>query len=181
MEEHQWALHRPHGQVEGGWRQGHSACRSLHGQHMCQPQQKKTHIENSTTIRQPCSLHNPFCLQHLPATMCIGSQDFEQSLWHAYRLCAGSHCAWWNTWRSVTRVLCSMLHASWCVTRRAGVSCGSQVADDSNGNELSIFDPRAQPWVSWMDATHGNAAAAQMLAKAAMEEAAAALNMGRAR
>ncbi|KAF5832994.1 hypothetical protein DUNSADRAFT_10950, partial [Dunaliella salina] len=53
------------------------------------------------------------------------------------------------------------------------------VADDSNGAELSIFDPRAQPWVQWMDATHGNAAAAQMLAKAAMEEAAAALSVRR--
>jgi len=53
------------------------------------------------------------------------------------------------------------------------------VADDSNGAELSIFDPRAQPWVQWMDATHGNAAASQMLAKAAMEEAAAALSVRR--
>lgn len=25
--------------------------------------------------------------------------------------------------------------------------CSPQVADDSNGGELSIFDPRAQPWV----------------------------------
>ncbi|GAX81721.1 hypothetical protein CEUSTIGMA_g9149.t1 [Chlamydomonas eustigma] len=48
------------------------------------------------------------------------------------------------------------------------------VADDSNGAELTIFDPRAQPWIQWMDATHGNAAAAAMLAKAAQEEAAAA-------
>ena len=47
------------------------------------------------------------------------------------------------------------------------------VSDDSNGAELTIFDPRSQPWVNWMDATHGNAAAAQMLAKAAQEEAAA--------
>jgi len=53
------------------------------------------------------------------------------------------------------------------------------VADDSNGAELSIFDPRAATWVQWMDATHGNAAAAQMLAKAAMEEAAAALSVRR--
>lgn len=51
------------------------------------------------------------------------------------------------------------------------------VADDSNGAELTIFDPRAQPWVQWMDATHGNSAAAHMLAKAAMEEAAAALSV----
>ena len=53
------------------------------------------------------------------------------------------------------------------------------VADDSNGAELSIFDPRAQPWTQWLDATHGNAAAAQLLAKAAMEEAAAALSVRR--
>jgi len=33
--------------------------------------------------------------------------------------------------------------------------------------------------MQWMDATHGNAAAAQMLAKAAMEEAAAALSVRR--
>jgi len=53
------------------------------------------------------------------------------------------------------------------------------VADDSNGAELTIFDPRAPPWVQWMDATHGNAAASQMLAKAAMEEAQAALSVRR--
>lgn len=53
------------------------------------------------------------------------------------------------------------------------------VADDSNGAELTIFDPRGQPWVQWMDAMHGNAAAAQMLAKAAMEEAEAALSVHR--
>ena len=47
------------------------------------------------------------------------------------------------------------------------------VSDDSNGAELTIFDPRSQPWMTWMDAMHGNAAAAQMLAKAAQEEAAA--------
>lgn len=47
------------------------------------------------------------------------------------------------------------------------------VADDSNGAELTIFDPRAQAWITWMGVTHGNAAASQMLAKAAMEEAAA--------
>ncbi|KAL6748213.1 Metallo-dependent phosphatase-like protein [Haematococcus lacustris] len=52
------------------------------------------------------------------------------------------------------------------------------VADDSNGAELSIFDPRAAAWVQWMGAMHGNAAAA-MLAKAASEEAAAALSLGR--
>ncbi len=46
---------------------------------------------------------------------------------------------------------------------------------------MSIFDPRSQPWVQWMDATHGNAAAQQMLQRAAQEEAAAALNMGRTR
>ncbi len=61
-------------------------------------------------------------------------------------------------------------------------SCPSlQVADDSNGSELSIFDPRAQSWVQWMGATHGANAAQQMLEKAAMEEAAAALSMSRNR
>ncbi|KAG1666120.1 hypothetical protein FOA52_010910 [Chlamydomonas sp. UWO 241] len=49
------------------------------------------------------------------------------------------------------------------------------VADDSNGTELTIFDPRAQPWVDWMDAMHGKAGASHILAKAAQEEAAAAL------
>lgn len=48
------------------------------------------------------------------------------------------------------------------------------VADDSGGTELTIFDPRSQPWIQWMDATHGNAAASQILDKAAREEAAAA-------
>lgn len=53
------------------------------------------------------------------------------------------------------------------------------IADDSNGTDLGLFDPRSPPWMQWMDATHGNVAAAQMLAKAAMEEAAAALRVPR--
>ncbi|KAJ9521431.1 hypothetical protein QJQ45_008757 [Haematococcus lacustris] len=62
--------------------------------------------------------------------------------------------------------------------RSAALGTWLQVADDSNGAELSIFDPRAAAWVQWMGAMHGNAAAA-MLAKAASEEAAAALSLGR--
>ena len=53
------------------------------------------------------------------------------------------------------------------------------IADDSNGTDLGLFDPRSPPWMQWMDATHGNVAAAQMLAKAAMEEAEAALSVRR--
>ncbi len=48
------------------------------------------------------------------------------------------------------------------------------VADDSNGTELSIFDPRSPAWQQYMEAMHGNAAASRMLEKAAAEEAAAA-------
>jgi hypothetical protein len=48
------------------------------------------------------------------------------------------------------------------------------VADDSNGTELSIFDPRSPAWQQFMETMHGNAAASRMLEKAAAEEAAAA-------
>lgn len=48
------------------------------------------------------------------------------------------------------------------------------VADDSNGTELSIFDPRSSAWQQYMETMHGNAAASRMLEKAAAEEAAAA-------
>ncbi|GLC64614.1 hypothetical protein PLESTF_000184600 [Pleodorina starrii] len=48
------------------------------------------------------------------------------------------------------------------------------VADDSNGTELSIFDPRSSAWQQYMESMHGNAAASRMLEKAAAEEAAAA-------
>lgn len=53
------------------------------------------------------------------------------------------------------------------------------LADDSNGTELSAFDSRAPAWRQWMDAYHGNANAAQLLAQAAAEEAAAALGVKR--
>lgn len=48
------------------------------------------------------------------------------------------------------------------------------LADDSGGTELSICDPRSQPWRQYFDAVHGTTQAAQMLEEAAAAEAAAA-------
>lgn len=41
------------------------------------------------------------------------------------------------------------------------------VSDDSNGGELTIFDPRSPAWQQFMESMHGNAAASRMLEKAA--------------
>eukprot|EP00877_Chromochloris_zofingiensis_P000243 jgi/Chrzof1/10219/Cz04g33020.t1 len=48
------------------------------------------------------------------------------------------------------------------------------LADDSGGTELTICDPRSPAWSQYFNTVHGSANAAQMLAKAAAEEAAAA-------